>query len=233
MGTCSMSSIRARMVMAGCGTSAALRVASGTSYLSGWLAGMPHRTDHKLPELPDEIIEQARYLIEQGESHQWLLGDYLAGVVDELSGYYSNLLGADQASKQVRHARAHIIRQIADRTGTDRSTLRDREVMARFYPPDLRDEYAPLTYHQLRACKSAGERWREYATWALDNLPAPPAIIRLRIKHNGDIPPAWIGRWDRIYNIACLILDDKEIESIPKHIRDTCLFVKIVYENTT
>ena len=184
----------------------------------------------RLPDLPEPIIEHARQLIEQGESHQWVVGDYLVGVVDELAEFYARLVDPDQACKHIRKGRAHIISQIADRTGTDRSTLRDREVMARFYRPDLRAEYAPLTYHQLRACKSAGDDWVQYAEWALNNLPAPPAIIRLRIKHNGDIPPSYVGRWSRMVKIAEDIIKDRDKQIPPRYIEGICRLIITVYD---
>jgi len=152
--------------------------------------------------LPDEVIERARQLQSEAEGHQWHVGDFLVEVVDELGNYYTR--------QGVRNARAEIIRQLANGVGADASTLRDRECMARFYPLSIRREYNVLTYHQLRACKSAGERWREYADWALDNLPAPVALIRASIKHNGDLPPAWVGRWERMLAIADLLAADEQ-----------------------
>jgi len=67
--------------------------------------------------------------------------------------------------------------------------MRDRESLARFFPPEVREEY-PFTYSQWRALRSAGSAWREYANWAADNLPAPVALIRAQIKSNGDLQPA-------------------------------------------
>ena len=152
--------------------------------------------DSVLPvKLPDEVIEATRQLLHEGEGYQWRVGDHLAAVVD----------GFGHVLK-----RSEVIRQLANGVGADASTLRDRECMARFYPPSLRREYDSLTYHQLRACKSAGERWREYADWALDNLPAPVSLIRASIKHNGDLPPAWVGRWERMLVMADLLVVDEQ-----------------------
>ncbi len=164
----------------------------------------------RLPDLPDIVIEVTRQLINDGEGYQWRLGDHIASVVDELGDKYAGFIDdTPQAEGAVRRARAHIIRQLADRTGTDRSTLRDRENMARFFPPIVRGDLVPLTYHQLRACKSAGPDWQKHAEWALENLPAPPAIIRLRIKHKGELPLPWVARWDRFLQLANdLFVDD-------------------------
>ncbi len=169
---------------------------------------MSHDTGDTLVRLPDGVIEGLRVLLEQGEQYQWATGDYLVEVVDEFRGYYERA-GA-------RHARAQLLRQLAKETGADISTLKDRENMARFYPSLIRERYHPLTYHQLRACKSAGEHWQEYAEWALANLPASVASIRHKIKadHNGQ--PEWFGRWERLRALAELIMAD---ESAPSKIR--------------
>ena len=144
--------------------------------------------------LPDELIENFRQLLEAGEAYQWAVGDFITDVLDEFP----------------HMDRAELIRSLADRTGADRSTLRDRQNMSKFYPPEVRQEYSHLTYHQLRACKSAGDRWREYADWAGDNMPAPVAVIRARIKHNGHDVPAWVHRWEVILGIARRLVDDKD-----------------------
>jgi len=172
----------------------------------------------RLPDLPEIVIEVTRQLIEEGEGHQWKLGDHIAGIVDELGSRYASLIDTPQAKSAVRRARTHIVKQLADRTGTDRSTLRDREVMARFFPQDVRESMSPLTYHQLRACKSAGDEWRKHAEWALENLPAPTAIIRLRIKHHGELPPAWMGRWDRMLQLSRDLMVDEAAPDRVRHI---------------
>ena len=158
-------------------------------------------------KLPDEVIEAARQLLHDGEGHQWRLGDHLVEVVDE----FEHVL-----------KRSEIIRQLANGVGADASTLRDRECMARFYPPSLRRRYDSLTYHQLRACKSAGERWREYADWALDNLPAPVSLLRAMVKHNGDLPPAWVDRWARMQRLGELLADDAQA---PPWVRQAGLYI--------
>ena len=150
--------------------------------------------------LPDEVIEYFRQLLDSAESTQWKIGRGLVDLVDEMSPVWER--------SGVKHARAAIIRQLAVANGVSDSTLRDRESMARFYPPEVQAEYAVLTYHQLRACKSAGEQWRCYADWAVSNLPAPVALIRARVKCNGDLPPAWIGRWERLQELAELLVGD-------------------------
>jgi hypothetical protein len=156
--------------------------------------------------LPDEVIETARQLLDSCNEYQWGIGDLLVEVVDELtvaaSGFQTHGSGL---------SRSGIIRELSIRTGTDASTLRDRECMARFYPVPLRQEYSALTYYQLRACKSAGpDHWRAHADWALDNLPAPSALIRARVKHNGELPPAWVSRWERLCELAELLLSDDQ-----------------------
>lgn len=149
------------------------------------------------PPLPDEIIEQTRQLLDDAERPQWALGDLLVAVLDELGHRYEQIF-----DERRRAGRAWLIKHIADRTGAATSTLRDREVMARFWTEDLREKYSMLTYHQLRAVKSAGENWKQYADWAALELP-PVAVIRAKIKNHGHEVPAWLGRWER----ACTLLD--------------------------
>ena len=103
-----------------------------------------------------------------------------------------------------------IIKQLADRTGSDRSTLRDRHNMSKFFPVPTRREYDMLTWSQLRACKSAGPEWRQYAEWAAGHMPAPVAVIRARIKNNGHDQPAWVHRWESMQGIAKQLMDDKD-----------------------
>jgi len=165
-----------------------------------------------LPVLPDELIEGVRQRLETAEDIQWELGDYLLEAVDEMTPHLQ--------AKGIRYPMAFIIRETASRVGCDASTLRDRVVMARFYPPPIRQDYSPLTYYQLRACKSAGDNWREHAEWALANLPAPVAAIRAHVKHNGHMPPAWIGKWQRVLDLCEQIADP--------HIRSECQLYEYV-----
>ena len=138
----------------------------------------------------------------------WEQGEFLVGVVDELGSIIP---------------RAEIHKQLAAAVGADRSTMRDRELMSRFWPD--REQYAPLTYSQLRACKSAGspELARHYAELALASLPAPVTWIRGMIKHNGDGEPAWIARWDRVRELCELLAADKDT---PARVRQVCQMVK-------
>jgi hypothetical protein len=152
-------------------------------------------------QLPELIIESLRQLLDEGDNHQFNVGDFICVVLDEFP--------------QV--TRADLIQQLADRTGADRSTLRDRHNVARFYPVEVRKEFDMLTYSQLRACKAAGEAWREYAEWAIsDSMPAPVAVIRARIKNNGEDRPAWEYRWESVVRLAGQLVDDP---GCPKVIR--------------
>lgn len=152
------------------------------------------------PKLPDEAIEQLRQLLDRAESSNWLIGDHVNSVVSECQAWFEKA--------GFRHARAEIIRQLANATGRDPSTLRDRSAMANFYSPTVRQEFDALSWSQMRACKSAGDNWREYAEWTADNLPAPVLVIRNRIKNNGDNIPAWVNRWERLLQLAELLSRD-------------------------
>jgi len=160
-------------------------------------------------QLPEQVIETLRQLIDDGDKHQFTVGDFICDVMDEFPEV----------------TRADLIRQMADRTGADRSTLRDRHNVARFYPPKVRKEFDMLTWSQLRACKAAGDEWREYAEWAMDNMPAPVAVIRARIKNNGDDQPYWIARWDRMQSLATLLVDDLDCPEVVRRVAAVVLRV--------
>jgi hypothetical protein len=165
--------------------------------------------------LPDEVIETARQLIDEQDGRQWELGDYLNEVVGEFEVHFAAQFDRRGAELAARRARTEIIRQIAGRTGADTSTLRDRQCMAAFYPAAVRAEY-PFSWSQWRALKSAGDEWRRYADWAADNLPAPAALIRAKIRGGGHLAPAWEGRWERAKILLELLEQD---EGAPEALR--------------
>ena len=103
-------------------------------------------------------------MLTDGEAYQWAVGDLITDALAEFPDI----------------KRAELIKHLADRTGSDRSTLRDRHNVANFYPKEIRKRYDMLTYSQLRACKSAGEEWQVYADWAAGHMPAPVAVLRAR-----------------------------------------------------
>ncbi len=157
-------------------------------------------------QLPDQVIETLRQLLDDGEAYQWATGRFICEVVDE----FPNL------------DRSEIVKQLADRTGANRSTLRDRHNMAKFYPAEVVLQYDMLSYSQLRACKSAGGEAHKYLEWAANNMPAPVAVIRARIKNNGHDQPAWVHRWEGMQRLAQQIADDQEA---PAEIRKVCQLV--------
>lgn len=170
------------------------------------------------PRLSDEVIEHFRQIYDESAGLQWITGDYLADVVDELSPMFASQMDGEY-NQAVTRARASIIRQLAYSVGCDTTTLRDRESMSRFYPQVVREDYHMLSYHQLRACKSAGENWQQWADWARDNLPAPVALLRKKIKANGHEEPAYISRWQRLIILAEAIRDDV---AAPGRMRKVC-----------
>jgi hypothetical protein len=167
------------------------------------------------PPLPDELVEQLRQLTNDADNHQWQVGDFLVSVVDELGQHYEAI--------GVKRARSWLIQNMASRVGVDASTLRDREAMARFYPANIRSRFDMLTYHQLRACKSAGPEWERYAIWASEDLP-PCAVIRAKVKNGGSLPPAWAGRWSRVIELSELLQSD---EQAPPGVRLTARLISM------
>lgn len=162
---------------------------------------MAHDTTD-FPKLPPDLIETARQLISTQDATQWVVGDFLAEVIDELQPHFQ--------AAGTRVPRAEIIRQISTATGSDPSTLRDRECMARFFTLADRADFDMLTYSQLRACKAAGPAWRDFATRAADNLPAPVTVIRGWISAAGAGVPAWVGELDRISVLADRLAHDDQ-----------------------
>lgn len=156
-----------------------------------------------LPKLPEEVINPLRQMLWMGESHQFAIGDYLVSVVDE----FSHIL-----------KRSQIIAQLAIECRCDRSTLRDRESLARFVTKEMRQEFEIFTWSQWRSLRTAGEHWRQYAEraalemWSTDR-------IRAEIKNDNNNRPSWAYWLDKIYDAAERIIQKDEA---PPIILDTC-----------
>jgi len=181
---------------------------------------MQHNKTNALPPLPDDLIETVRQLNHDGEGVQWAMGDLLVAAVEELGPVYATHPGIGS----IRRARTYILRALADRTGTDESTLRDRQSVCSFFPPKMRLEYDGFTYHQWRAFKYAGGQWRKYAEQAAQNLPAPVRVIRAWIDEdeNGVRQPAWERMLDKFIDIAYSLERD---EAAPAWCRQAAHFV--------
>ena len=175
---------------------------------------------NSLPPLPDDLIETVRQLNDDGDGVQWAMGDLLVSAVEELGPAYASIpeLGS------LRRARTYILRQLADRTGVDESTLRDRQNVCEFFPPKMRLEYDGFTFHQWRAFKYAGGQWRKYAEQAAQNLPAPVRVIRawIRDDKNEVVIPAWERMLDKFIDIAYSLERD---EAAPGWVRQAAHFV--------
>ena len=110
--------------------------------------------------LPEAVFVQLRHLLDMEEGIQWSVGDFILDVWTETRKY-------DQDDEKKAHA--SMIREMAEGTGADKSTLRSRENMSKFYDKHDREVWQPpYTYHQLRAIRKAGETsWRSVAGWGL------------------------------------------------------------------
>ena len=175
---------------------------------------------NQLPPLPDDLIETVRQLVNDGEGYQWAMGDLLVSAVEELGPSYAT----HPSIGSTKRARTYILRSLADRTGTDESTLRDRESVCRFFEPKMRLEYDCFTWSQWRAFKAAGSRWRMYAEQAAQSLPAPVRVIRSWIREDGNevITPAWERMLDKFIDIAYSLERD---EAAPAWLRQAAHFV--------
>lgn len=157
--------------------------------------------DTARPPIPDDIVQEIASFVDGEDQWRWRLGDRLTELVEEFGRYYGG--------------RAGLFRQIARQGRIDDSTLRDRQVMSEFFPPAVREEFEMLTYSHLRACKSAGARWREYATRAVSEM-LTVRQVRALIAGDGEMNDAiWRVKWEKILRMAEEILQD---ESAPAYI---------------
>ena len=109
--------------------------------------------------LPDAVFTQLRHLLDMEEGLQWDVGDFIRDVWSEIARY----------SEDQKKDHADMVKQMANGTGADKSTLRSREKMSTFYSKQARDTWQPpYSYHQMRALMSAGTEWVGVATWGLD-----------------------------------------------------------------
>jgi hypothetical protein len=84
-----------------------------------------------------------------------------------------------------------MIKDLAKGTGADKSSLRRREKMSRFFhDADRKYWQPPFTYHQMRALMTAGEdKWRDVALWAMDGgwNNGVATIDEIRAKITGEV----------------------------------------------
>jgi hypothetical protein len=159
--------------------------------------------------IPDDVVEELRQLSDDSDGAQLRVGDYLCAVVDEFGHVVK---------------RSEIIRQLANRTGRDTSTYRDRETVCRVFPPNIRAEYDGFTYSHWRALKRAGDNWRAYADLLAGDISMPVSVLRTRIANNGALPPAWVGRWSRVQELSEALAGD---EQAPPGVRLTARLISM------
>ncbi len=165
------------------------------------------------PPLPDDIIETVRQLQDDTDNLQFALGDLIVAVTDELGSAY----------EPYSHNPSFLIMTlIANRAGVAKSTLIDREKVARFFPKEIREKY-PYTYGQFRALKKAGDRWQEYADYFLDHLPAPVSIISEKIRRDKTNEPPWMGRFEKFGELAQVLIKDEEAPDFVKRCARSCM----------
>jgi len=178
----------------------------------------------KIPPLPDALIDELVTLLDKAEPMQWAIGEFIVKVWEELGDAYANVFKQRNTTWSAAYAksRAHawFVAHLAERTGTDVSTLRDRESMVGFWGEHRRD-YEQYTYHQLRAYKAAGDNWRQVmreCELEADKWGKLPSVrdIRNYIRDNGG-KPAWENRWKRFIRLAELLAED---EDAPNDVRE-------------
>jgi hypothetical protein len=176
-------------------------------------------------QIPDEAYDQLRTLLEHDGSIQWQVGDFITEFWTEMKRYL--------VESEVNKAHAKMIRDFADHTGADRTTLRDRERMSRFFTQEERAEYPILTFHQFRALRSAGDDWQQWAEWAMENgrqgAPASTSKIRQAIKESKDPTPDFLKRLERMEKDGQWVLSNEEP---PKDVKDGVALVLTILEDT-
>ena len=144
---------------------------------------------------------------------RWNDGDFLMAVVDEFLPYFEDESIAPTRRSQA--ARRAIIRQIADQSGGQESTLAESERMARLITPEARKKWDVLNFHQMRACASAKDDWERWAAWAVgyahehSGKLAPVRVIRREIKRGGNGGFVTWAQWlDKMTDLAYRIIED-------------------------
>jgi len=171
-----------------------------------------------LYQLPEDLLNQFASLVEHQDQSQWNVGKFISEVVDEFAEAWE--------ASGIRNGRAAVIKCLCNSRGNlDESTARDRQNVYEFWKDKLEPEYEVFSWSQLRAIKSAGNRWEKYAVWALDHLPSPAWRIRKEIKGNGDGLPIWSDYWERIISLAERLSRE---ENLPDKIRS---IIKAILES--
>jgi hypothetical protein len=185
-------------------------------------------------KLPDEVYEQLRHMLGQGEKFQWKIGDFIEEIWIEVLNHLPPYVVNTQTGERIvdydrlsRLAHADLIRDLAENTGADKSTLNDRQNMANFFPKPIREKYDMLTYSQLRACKSAGpDDWEKWAQWALVNgyngRPAGVHTIRRAINKAEDPTPDWVNRLKKLEELVEKLITDDDTPAYVKEILRDC-----------
>lgn len=153
--------------------------------------------------LPDEACDELRYINDEEDKGRWRIGAISADLVDEFGNKYG---------------KQNIRKRVAIEAGMPVSTVRAREEMHRFFPPEVREEFGVLTWSQLRACKPAGPvGWRRLAEWAVESAddfggrPAPvEAIIAKRKSEEGLDQPSWVRQFLALWKAAEKIRADNK-----------------------
>jgi hypothetical protein len=149
---------------------------------------------------PEDVVQEAIQLSEDHSDNAWHIGDFVIKQMKILLPVYT---------------KGEIRRGLAEISKLNVETLRDRERISLRIPPCKR-EYQPLLYSQYRACLSAGDRWEEYAEWAVTSMddyngnPPSVAVIRAKIKGENASAPEWPKRIERILDICDAIGCDKK-----------------------
>lgn len=164
---------------------------------------MPERQPINLPQA---IKDYAIQLATDHSQNSWDIGDFCIDVIDEFSTVYSK--GAIRSS-------------LAEVSKLNTETLRDRERISRKIPESKRTYY-PLLYSQYRACLSAGDRWEEYARWAVESMdeyggnPPSVVVIRAHIKGAGDEAPYWPKRIEKMMTLCEDMINDEKAPDLVK-----------------
>lgn len=165
--------------------------------------------------LPERAVELLHAYRDGEDSQQWALGDLAVALRAKLCKRRGDWI--------------RLCRRLAIEASCDESTVRDRHNMAQFFDGS-REEFSVLSFHQLRACRSAGDAWRTYAERAITSAddyagkPAPVNVIRAWIREDrksASDKEDELPRWEQLLTSIIEMCDAiRRMDDAPETARD-------------
>jgi hypothetical protein len=108
--------------------------------------------------------------------------------------------------------------------GKKSRTVREYAAISRFYPPEVRERYAVLTFDHFRTAMSLGEKWREALDWAVeqtDRLNRPATVDSMETAfHDNATPTNYLQAEEEnaASEVATLLNKLREVLGIKMHL---------------